>query len=362
MSRQKTTYISWPPAEWPRLDQDLIPERAERPADPFADVSAAAAWTSETRRSIRDSYGRWLAFLRSTMPACLDLAPSDRITPDTIHRWLGTLGGLAPNTVVGLVSRLLTVARLADPSRDWLWLQTALGRLRRTAHNVREKKIVPPPEILNLGISLMDQVASGHWHRTKSGPATAIGQFRDGLILSTWSVTALRRGEFCNLRIGDDLLVSSDSARIEIPADRRKRSYVNLSIPIPEKVFPYLLEYLTRRALLAHARTHNGLWVDTLGRPIHFQGIARALGSRTQEAFGVYLPPHAMRYSAATWIALSDPAHVNTAMSVLGHTTLATTSDSYIMAQMVAAQRLVIANLRSLRHPEISERDGPENT
>jgi hypothetical protein len=29
------------------------------------------------------------------------------------------------------------------------------------------------------------------------------------------------------------------------------------------------------------------------------------------------LPPHSMRYSAATWIALSDPIHVNTAMCVL---------------------------------------------
>ena len=61
--------------------------------------------------------------------------------------------------------------------------------------------------------------------------------------------------------------------------------------------------------------------------------------ARTKEQFGIALNPHLFRDSAATTMAIADPANVRLAAPLLGHRTFTTTERYYRQARAQEAHR-----------------------
>lgn len=74
-----------------------------------------------------------------------------------------------------------------------------------------------------------------------------------------------------------------------------------------------------------------------------------AIVRRTRDAFGLSYSPQDFRASAATTIAISDPANVRAATLVLGHVYEGTTEKSYNRARTLDASRCYQNHLDALR-------------
>jgi integrase/recombinase XerD len=77
--------------------------------------------------------------------------------------------------------------------------------------------------------------------------------------------------------------------------------------------------------------------------------VYRRVMNLTKIRLGVAINPHAFRHAAATSIAFHDPEHVRIVMSILGHSTLATSEHYYILAQTTEAARRYHQHIDKLR-------------
>jgi hypothetical protein len=61
------------------------------------------------------------------------------------------------------------------------------------------------------------------------------------------------------------------------------------------------------------------LWISREGTPISEEALRKAFKRRTEEAFGVAIPPHRFRDASATDVADKDPTNVMAGALVLGN-------------------------------------------
>ncbi len=72
---------------------------------------------------------------------------------------------------------------------------------------------------------------------------------------------------------------------------------------------------------------------------MHGKALYDCICRRTKAAFGSAINPHLFRDCVATTIAIKDPAHVEVARDLLGHSRLETTERYYNQARMLEASR-----------------------
>ncbi len=101
--------------------------------------------------------------------------------------------------------------------------------------------------------------------------------------------------------------------------------------------------------MLLNGRDCDALWLSKNGTAIKSHHIYRRIVRATERAFGVSIHPHLFRDCAATSVAVEDPEHVGIAAPILGHTTLRTTEQHYIQANMLAAGRRLRKSVDMLR-------------
>jgi integrase len=77
--------------------------------------------------------------------------------------------------------------------------------------------------------------------------------------------------------------------------------------------------------------------------------IYQQIRLRTKVAFGQGVNPHRFRDSAATTLAIEDPAQVRVSARVLGHQSFQTTERYYQHAEQNRAHRTFVDGLRKLR-------------
>ena len=176
---------------WPAADIDAF-ARVFAPGDIFEDTAGLGAHLSEgTRRMIRTAYRRWLGFVKEHYTDDLLLPPADRIRLGRVRDFIGLLEAEVSSTSVAIIiDNLCYAARLIAPERDWRWLASLKARLAARAEpEDRFDRLVPPWQILDLGIELMDKAnklpITGHKQREI--------QYRDGLLLAVLSLWLLRR-------------------------------------------------------------------------------------------------------------------------------------------------------------------------
>lgn len=243
------------------------------------------------------------------------------------------------------------MAKAIAPDRDWAFISRLSSWVRAKPEAPQEKRsrLVGSAELYGLGLSLMARA------NTQSTPRLAAMIFRDGLMVALLALRPMRRGNFINLTIGEDLVRNSADWTIVLPGTVTK-NHAELAFSWPETLLPSLETYLAvHRPILAKlvnrwkAPIGNRLWVSSHGSPMTEMALYDMITERTKAAFGKSINPHLFRDAAATTMAIHDPDHVRLAAPLLGHRSLATTECYYQQAQSLEAHRMyakVIVNRR----------------
>mgnify|MGYP006433912899 CR=1 FL=1 len=340
---------------WPAADQRAMRPAASSRRSPFAAKRAAqgardgpAAWRPATRKNVEKTYGKWICFLEVVEPDALAEPPANRMTEYRCAAFVDALvaSGLAASSQAAHLYHLAMAAKVLAPRQDWTWLVEAGLRMRHAAEPVRDKRsrTVPAADLYALGISLMD--ASAEAERKQR----ATRRYRDGLILALWAARPWRLRTFVALDVDRHLHIQGNGAASVVFGGEDMKTTAAKEWPLPAHLVPYLQTYLAEfRPAFPGADTHTGLWPSMKGCPLGESALARALARQTQNAFGVVVHPHAVRYAAATSTALAGPQSAGTIMAVLGHANPDTAHEYYVMTKTIDAQRKAASTLCEMR-------------
>ena len=350
--RQRQPKTAWPLARWPLADQRAW-EVARAQGGLLDDDGLAAGWRLATVNGALAIYGRFLAYL--DREGLLDPAHGvgDRLIPAVLNRYVAELQGVsASRTVASYVVMLDMMLRALAPERDWGWLGLASRRLLHRAEPSRNKRarVVPAADLLQLGLDLMRQAGAeasgGTGTKAGDGPTSKerLLLFRDGLMIATLIYRPLRQANFLGIGIGRQLVAAGPAWSLVFAAGETKTGHA-LEVTYPPELAGALEHYLrvVRPGLLALGRVRyphgragdqpagQALWVSVNGTALRKTALDNLLALRTAARFGRTINTHLFRDCAATSIVAEAPDHVRIAARVLGHATLQTTEQHYIV-------------------------------
>jgi hypothetical protein len=340
-------------AEWPNADRAAY-ERASVRSGPFDEGGAAARWRPATHRSLTGAYARWLGYLDGQGVDLAGTAPTDRITPEAVSRYVRFLAGrCASVTVSSYLGQLHMFARDVWPDLDWRWLCEVQAQRHRLAEPTRIKaaRIVPQQDLLRLGCDLMMQAETLEMEGENSAvlDEQAI-LFRDGLLIALLALRPLRQGNFLGLQIGRHLRQEPDGWSITVPASESK-THIALTMAFPAVLVSALDRYLqvyrprllTMRAPRDPARPWREpgrhLWIAATGMPMTAGALQKVLRRHTRARFRHEVNCHLFRDCLATSLADDNPEAVRLAADLLGHRSFRTTERHYISANQKGALR-----------------------
>jgi integrase/recombinase XerD len=268
--------------------------------------------------------------------------------PDRVRALIDHLSAeIRSTSVANVVDNLFYAARLIAPERDWQWLASIKARLfARARPEDRFDRLVPPWQILDFGIELMDEALSlpsnGHKQREI--------QYRDGLILALLILLLLRRRSIAALTVSRHF--EFDQAGINIllhPKDTKAKRAE--SFRISERLLPYLMRYLKEiRFRLLGRNDHDGLWASYRGRPLIAGRIYDIVRARTKTKFGKALGLHDIRRAAATFLAMDAPEKIGLIPGMLQHASPEVSQRHYNLARSVQASRRFAAHIAQARN------------
>jgi integrase len=253
--------------------------------------------------------------------------------------------------VIARLIELKIMAGVMDPGRDWSWIYRMASSIRARHKPARPKRhrLVDITRLLDLGISLMAEAEN------QSTKLRRFKAYRDGLMIALLASRPLRLRNLTGLALDRTLVRRGDAWWVQIPAAETKTKEP-IELPRPELLVPHLETYLAdhRAGIVALRGCCSGasgaaLWLSTHGIPMTDNGIYTRIVVRTCEGLGQPINPHLFRDSAATSIAIGDPAHIGVASRLLGHRTGSTTERYYNQARNVEASRLMQNHLLALR-------------
>ena len=338
------------------LPLDQVPEtdveafaKVFKPGDIFDETAGPGAHLAEgTRRTIETDWRRFLGFLAEHYPYELLKLPADRIRPDLMHPLIDQLGGeVRATTVAHIVANLCYAARLIAPERDWRWLAELKAWLAALARpEDRFDRLVPPWQILDFGIELMDEALilphTGHKRREL--------QYRNGLILALLSLWLIRRRSIAALTVSRHVEFDAAGANLLLyPEDTKAKRAESFRVP-EEELLPYLLHYLKEiRPRLLGRRQHDGLWASYKGCPLSAGRIYDIVRSLTTKRFGKAMGLHDVRRAAATFLAMEAPDLIGLIPGMLQHASPDLGQRIYNLARSVEASRRHAAHLARTR-------------
>lgn len=347
---------------WPEADQRAW-EAALLPGDPLEPGGAGAQWAPQTRSMVAKAYGRWLGWLAREGILTCDSNLETRATPDRIARFIAELQTMvALSTTISYVRYLELAVRALLPNQDFGWLLPIVARVRRLPAHAHDKRsrLVAFDELFAYGLDLMERAEHDC---DLSLPQRACG-YRDGLMLALLAARPLRRGNFSRIEIGRHLVRRGDDYWLCFAAYEVKNR-IELEMPIPTILVPCLERYLSqhRPVLCAGAdrlhgsRLHpagNYLWVTSYHSAMSPGSVYGRITALTKAKFGRCVNPHLFRDSAATSVAIDDPAHVYITKSILGHTTLRMSEKYYNQATSLEATRRYQQHIQERRGEDTS--------
>ena len=332
---------------WPAADIDAF-ARVFAPGDIFEDTAGLGAHLSEgTRRMIRTAYRRWLGFVKEHYTDDLLLPPADRIRLGRVRDFIGLLEAEVSSTSVAIIiDNLCYAARLIAPERDWRWLASLKARLAARAEpEDRFDRLVPPWQILDLGIELMDKAnklpITGHKQREI--------QYRDGLLLAVLSLWLLRRRSIAAPTVSRHLEVNAAGVTMVLFPEDTKAKRAE-SFWLHELVVPYFTRYLKEiRPRLLGGKEHDGLWASYKGCPLSPGRIYDIVRARIIRKFGKAMGLHDIRRAGATFIAMDAPDKIRLVPGILQHASPDVGERHYNLARSAEATRRFAAHLARTR-------------
>jgi integrase len=334
--------------DWPEIDQDLW-NGAFTKCDLEDDTqSPAAGWRLGSVQTNREGYGRWINFLTRS-GSDLTMHPADRVTPIRVRAYLAELNQLklSIRTRCNRISQLLSVVLAFAPERDWSWLKRRFRYLDALAHENRRQSPLPllSGDILAEALKALNKLRKDDGLSELSLAVT----YRNWLMVAMAALLALRRHNLAALSIERHMRRVGDDWLIEIPPEESKTAKL-ITMPIPQVLHVDLEFYLEQvRPRLLAGRTTDRLWITVCHTPMTDHSLYIAMTNFTRKVFGKAINPHKFRHIGATSIVIAAPEKLEAARAFLAHGNSATTQDSYIIGNSLAASRRnaqLIARLR----------------
>lgn len=345
--------VSLPFLKWPEADR-VAWFQAIQDGGLFDEQGKAAHWSERTRYSVKYDYAGWLYWCQAQY--LLDISIADRVTPDTVDRYIQALQNRVSSvTVHNHLERLHRALSVMVPDTDWYWLKKIVNRLSKISVPKKNKptRIQESLDLLQLGLDLMNQVPTPLLYPesplTRKEALTLAISYRDGLIIALLAMRPIRRSNITSIEIGKQLIKIGEHWWLCFKPDETKQNRP-LEFPLPEELIVYLERYLSiYRPCFPNADKHIALWASAKGCPLKSDGLYQLIIKRTKVKFGQSVNPHLFRDCAATCIARHTPEQVGIAAQILGHANLYTTERYYNQAGSISASRVYQATIDTIR-------------
>jgi integrase/recombinase XerD len=157
----------------------------------------------------------------------------------------------------------------------------------------------------------------------------------------------LRRKNFADLRLDENIRVDEDRVRIEVPEHmmKGKKRAFNAEWPAALKSEFFRYRDAIRPLLLGgehgpagYPPAEDAFWISERGTKLTADAIYRQVRQLAEEVLGQKINLHKFRNIAASTLAIHDPAQINLAQPVLGHND-PRSKEFYIQANQLAAVR-----------------------
>jgi len=338
---------------WPAADTALW-DALVRIGGPLDDRGSLSHLRETSRETLRNHYGRWLAWILATDPDALSTVPVDRVTLDRLRLWLADLAHTRPMTRLAFVGNVLRVVCLAEPEQDWRAHMRLKAVLRRIAgpgdRNRKQGRVVSSRLLFEAGVrhATVDAAAA-------TTTLEAMKRRRNGTMVAVLALIPMRRRAYVRLELGSSLLVQQDRVVISLPEHLTKNG-LPWRCEVPEAVTSLLLAYLAEVRpwfLASKALSHNTLWVGDRGAPFADDHFGIKIGDITTRLIGVRVSPHLFRDAAATSLARHSPQAAKLIRPVLSHTSFGTAERHYIQANSLEAGRNHAALIRTLKRKRL---------
>jgi len=239
-------------------------------------------------------------------------------------------------TVQGSIFKLRRACELIDPARDLSWLadiEKDLALVMRPRS--KADRWVLTEVLVEAGLTLIEEAENSR-KMSKLGQAR---QVRNGLMVAMLALHSIRLKNFAALAIGSNFVEIKGSWWIVLSASETKEGRPD-ERRVDDLIQPALDRYLKKhRPVLAGAsRSDAALWLSSNeGRPMTYDGVARAITETTRSTTGVAVSPHLFRTAIASSAAIHCGANLHLASALLHHTEAGVTEAHYNRASSLSA-------------------------
>ncbi len=268
----------------------------------------------------------FITWLRQQEPAVLSIAPKPaRRTNATIDQMLTSVHGFYDYHMrMKTVPELPLYQFLLLPHRRYKPFLSGIAK----AKPVRSRIVSIKREERRPKILTREQVQK---------LLDACAHTRDRFLLTLLYETGIRIGQALGLRHSD---LSIEDGEIQIVprndnsngARTKKREAYTIPglLPLMQLYTDYLVEDLNALEVdTLPDYVFVNLWEGEIGRPMTYDGIM-SLCHRLSRKTGIHFTPHMLRHTRATIWIRDDKLPLSTVSRLLGHTSIQTTSDTYL--------------------------------
>ena len=336
-------------ANWPARDRGRW-EAAFKTGDRFDESGPGAHLAPKTRQGLRESYGRFLAFVLAIHADRIMDPPEARIDPGIVVEYVAWRSrSCGERAIASDLDHLRCALKLICPDTDLSWLLKIIRRIAAAAPRRAGKyHLVTSDRLYLVGIELMDRAVADADVAQCISKSHAL-QYRDGLIIALLALIPLRSRTFAALRIGEHLAKAGDLWALDIPASDTKSARA-LDYPISSEMSARIDVYLDHfRGRIPGADNHPSPWASNKECPMSPDAIYRTVCNRTKEALGFAVNLHRFRHAAASFWSMHDPVNVRGSKDLLGHVSFGTTEKYYVMGQSRLAGRALAQAVDALR-------------
>ena len=381
MHHNPSTYRahSLPIHKWPIAHQEAW-HQAFKKQGLFAKPNAATKWRDHSVAKTQKGNGIWLNWVMTrsglSNEAFLSSKPEDLVTRDHVQRFIDDMA--ASNSTMTIYNRIQelydTITNITPhmPKSDWVWLKAAWQNLRNDAIPVRNKlpALKEADQLEALGLKLMHEAetAPKRHYRRKEG-LTDLQRaliYRDGLIIALLIRRPFRINNFYAMTIGTNFLIEETGITFDFQA-REMKGKRSMTVPFPSKLLPYLERYIHHyrpillttsakaKAVPAHSSGIDALWVSRDGSALTQGPLRVAIKNRTEQEFGLRIPPHWFRDASVTTLIRDKPESAKITGAILGHTDHTIVQKHYNQSQMIHASRIHYKNICKLFEETLSD-------
>jgi integrase/recombinase XerD len=332
------------PDAWPPQFRRLLDLR-HAPSRPLETPNVAAGWRDTTFEFHLWNVGFFTGWLNWTGRFQEAAELQEYATPEIVGAYVDDMRGfnLSTRTIANRVDGVRAALAALSPGYETDWLMCGINRLRAEPSDRRRtgQRSQHTGRIVDAGMALMNEAVRAGSNQKDVERAIL---YRDGLMIVFLALAVPRLACLHCMALGQHLVEHDAVFRITWSAKEMKEAQAyeaRLDPELSDLFRRYLDEF--RPILVAEERRSpaaagTALWIGRFGRPLERRVMYNAIITRTAEAFGESVFPHAFRHSAASSLALDRPDLISIATPLLQHQA-ATSRELYILADEFAASQ-----------------------